>query len=136
MYNISMSVTCSTCGKESQDPEFCDHCNADLGKSGQSLPPERCLLTPAGVPLSLEQQQVLSAPESSIDLEADGQRWRIHWVSDSEWRSREAQIQQRLALQLPALPPGKLIEDGTGRWLAFETANGSTPPWQKSPRSD
>ena len=57
-----MSVQCSMCGKISQDHEFCDYCNADLGKSGQSLPPELCPLNADGVMLTSEQRHLLLFP--------------------------------------------------------------------------
>ena len=34
-----MSVWCNACGRLSQDDEFCDHCNADLGKTSTGLQP-------------------------------------------------------------------------------------------------
>src|SRR5262245_21277285 len=131
-----MSVTCSTCGKQSQDPEFCDHCNADLGKSGQSLPPEHCPLTEAGAALTTEQRHALLFPEASIPLEADGRTWRVHWLSARDWREREPQIERRLELQLTALPAGRVVDDSDGRWLAFETATGITPVWLHPPLDD
>src|SRR5438270_29845 len=45
-----MSVWCNACGQLSQDAEFCDHCNADLGRAADHLPPERCPLTAHVVP--------------------------------------------------------------------------------------
>lgn len=130
-----MSVLCNTCGKQSQDPEFCDHCNADLGKSGQSLPPERCPLTD-GASLTLEQRHALLFPESSIPIEADGRTWRMHWISALDWRERGTQIERRLALQLAALPAGRLFDDPHGRWLAFETAKAYAPVWQQAPSGE
>ncbi|MBI3758846.1 MAG: hypothetical protein HY269_03730, partial [Deltaproteobacteria bacterium] len=74
-----MSVLCSMCGKESQDPEFCDHCNADLGKVGQSLPPEHVPLAEGAVPLTLEQRHALLFPEASARVSVGDRVWRVHW---------------------------------------------------------
>ncbi|MBI3821116.1 MAG: protein phosphatase 2C domain-containing protein, partial [Planctomycetes bacterium] len=130
-----MSVLCTTCGKQSQDPEFCDHCNADLGKTGQSLPPERCPLASDGAPLTLEQRHVLLSPESSIVVRGEECLWRVHWIAAHDWLDRRRQLERRLALQIPALPGGRLIDDPAGRWLAFETRE-STPPWSEPRRED
>src|SRR5262249_9994667 len=131
-----MSVVCSMCGRLTQDPEFCDHCNADLGKAGQSLPPERCPLGSDGAMLALEQRHALLFPESSVLLPAEGRRWRVHWISDHDWRERGQQLEKRLSLQIPGLPAGRLVDDLRGRWLAFETAEGGTPAWQQAPLSE
>lgn len=130
-----MSVLCTTCGKQSQDPEFCDHCNADLGKAGQSLPPERCPLSADGTPLTTEQRHALLFPESSILVRGEECLWRVHWIAARDWSERSKQIEKRLALQIPALPGGRLIDDPQGRWLAFETRDG-TPPWEQAPLDD
>ncbi len=131
-----MSVMCTTCGKQSQDPEFCDHCNADLGKSGQSLPPERCPLGTAGAVLTFEQRHVLLFPESSIVLEAEGRPWRVHWVAAPDWRERGRQLEKRLTLQIAALPPGQFIDDPQGRWLVFESARENVPAWLQPALAD
>jgi serine/threonine protein phosphatase PrpC len=129
---------CSMCGRLSQDPEFCDHCNADLGKSGQRLPPDRCPLGPDGVPLTKEQRHVLIVPESSIPVQAEGRGWRVHWISDHDWRERGPQFEKRLSMQIPALPTGKFLDDPEqrGRWLAFATSDAAVFPWQQSALPD
>ncbi|MSQ94691.1 MAG: hypothetical protein EXR98_09050 [Gemmataceae bacterium] len=124
-----MSALCPTCGKQSQDQEFCDHCNADLVMSGLSLPPERFPLESGGAVLTLEQRRALGFPEASILIEAEGQVWRVHWVSERDWRERGALLERRLDLQIPALPPGRMVEDHEGRWLVFEAAPASPLPW-------
>jgi serine/threonine protein phosphatase PrpC len=124
------------CGRLSQDPEFCDHCNADLGKSGQSLPPERCPLGADGAALTLEQRHLLLFPESSIHVEANDRVWRVHWISAHDARERGKQLEKRLSLQIPVLPPGRLVDDALGQWLAFETFKSGTPAWQQPPLDD
>jgi serine/threonine protein phosphatase PrpC len=118
------------CGRLTQDPEFCDHCNADLVKSGKSLPPERCPLGSEGATLTLEQRHMLLFPESSLVLPSKDRLWRVHWISDRDWRERAAQFEKRLALQIPALPPARRLEESSGCWLAFETASSGAPLWQ------
>jgi serine/threonine protein phosphatase PrpC len=124
------------CGKASQDPEFCDHCNADLGKTGQSLPPERCPMTPDGVLLSAEQRHLLLFPESALMVQADGRSWRVHWISAYDWRERGPQIEKRLAWKMPCLPTGRLIDDAQGRWLIYETTHAAPPVWLQTPLAD
>jgi serine/threonine protein phosphatase PrpC len=131
-----MSVPCNRCGKVSQDQEFCDHCNADLGKTGQSLPPERCPLTADGVLLMPEQRHLLLFPESAVTLPADGGVWRVHWISAYDWRERGAQIEKRLACGIPCLPTGRLIDDAQGRWLIYQAARAAAPAWQQAPQAD
>jgi serine/threonine protein phosphatase PrpC len=131
-----MSVQCSMCGKVSQDHEFCDHCNADLGKTGQSLPPERCPLTADGVLLSAEQRHLLLFPESALMVQAEGRAWRIHWISAYDWRERGPQIEKRLTWKIPCLPTGRLVEDPLGRWLVYDTAHAAPPAWQQAPLAD
>jgi PPM family protein phosphatase len=124
-----MSVMCSMCGRMSQDAEFCDHCNADLGKSGQNLPPERCPLADGGALLSAEQRHHLLFPESWILIPAAGSVWRVHWIGERDWRERGRQLEKRLSLPVAALPGGRLVVDPHGRWLAFETAGDGTSLW-------
>ncbi len=124
-----MSVLCPTCGKESQDLEFCDFCNADLVLSGANLPPERCPLAPQDAALAVEERRALSFPEASILVEAEGKTWRVHWIFERDWRDRGRLLQRRLDLKIAALPPGRMIEDRDGRWLAFEVAGDNPLPW-------
>ncbi len=131
-----MSVQCSMCGKVSQDHEFCDHCNADLGRTGQSLPPERCPLSPGGVLLTPEQRHLLLFPDSAVGVPAGGRFWRVHWISAYDWRERGAQIEKRLATKMSCLPAGELIEDAQGRWLIYEAAHAAPPAWQQAPLAD
>lgn len=131
-----MSVMCSMCGRESQDREFCDHCNADLGTAGQSLPPESAPVCGETVPLTLEQRHALLFPEASVRLTAGERGWRVHWISDIDWRDRSKKLENRLALRIAALPPGEILEDSCGRWLIFETPKEPSVPWHSSPSDD
>lgn len=131
-----MSVQCHTCGKQSLDPEFCDHCNADLQAARPNLPPERCPLTADGVPLSMEQRHALGFPESAVEVEADGRTWRLHWLAAKDWQERSALLERRLALQISALPPGRLLDVPSGRWLVFETARDQRLAWREPALSD
>lgn len=131
-----MSVQCSMCGKVSQDHEFCDHCNADLGKTGQNLPPERCPLAADGVLLTPEQRHLLLFPESALMLQSEDRAWRVHWISAYDWRERGPQIEKRLTWKIPCLPTGRLIENAQGRWLIYETAPAAAPAWQQTPLAD
>lgn len=127
-----MSVQCSTCGRLSQDQEFCDNCNADLGSSRERVAPELCPVSGEGTPLTLEQRNLLSFPESAILLEAGGVASRVHWISPAAWRQHGRKLAERLSASVPALPPGRLVEDGPGRWLAFEASVDRPVPWEQS----
>lgn len=131
-----MSVLCPTCGKQSQDSEFCDYCNADLVMSGVRLPPERCPLGPDGTALTLEQRRALAFPESSVLLEAEERTWRVHWVFEREWRECFRLVERRLDLKLAPLPPGRWLEAPEGCWLIFEVAPAVSPPWTATPAED
>lgn len=126
-----MSVQCSICGQWSQDAEFCDHCNADLGSLGDRLPPETCPAAGAPVALTLEQRNLLSSPESAILLSQDGARSRVHWISPADWSQRSPFLHQRLSILVPSLPAGHAVEDGAGRWLVFDTSNDAPMPWHQ-----
>ena len=131
-----MSVPCSKCGQLSQDREFCDHCNADLGSSGERLPPPLFPLDGVGVPLTTEQRRILSFPEASIRVEQGGHAWRVHWISAADWRQRGKILELRLALAAASLAPGRLQEEPQGRWLVFETFLDRPLPWQQSTLQD
>jgi PPM family protein phosphatase len=131
-----MSVQCSICGRLSQDLEFCDNCNADLGSSGDRLAPALCPVAGEGTPLTLEQRNLLSFPESAILVARDGVAARVHWISPGDWRQRGRALENRLSVSVPSLPTGRLIEDGSGRWLAFDTFLDRPLPWQQSIFSD
>ena len=131
-----MSVMCSMCGKQTQDHEFCDHCNADLGKTGQNLPPEICPLDGAGVPLTSEQRHLLLFPESSIAINTEGRSWRVHWISSYDWRERGPQLEKRMTLQIAPLPIGRFVDDPLGRWLIFDKAPAAEPPWKQPVLAD
>jgi serine/threonine protein phosphatase PrpC len=114
-----MSILCSMCGRLSQDPEFCDHCNADLGTSGKSLPPEQCPLAAGDSPLTLQERHVLLFPEASILVAGPHERWRVHWISEYDWRERGDVITERHKLDLAPLPQGRFVDEEKGRWLAY-----------------
>src|SRR5258708_3167636 len=126
-----MSVLCSTCGQQSQDTEFCDHCNADLGKASQNLPSEICPLPDGGIPLALEQRHRLLSPESFVVLPSEGRAHRVHWISAYDWRERGRQIAKRIEFRIPPLPTGRFIDDAAGRWLILGAAEESAPPWEQ-----
>lgn len=131
-----MSKLCSMCGRESQDSEFCDHCNADLGTSGKSLPPERCPLAADGVALTQHQRHALLFPEASILVQGTDHLWRVHWISDYDWRERGPAIERRRALDVVSLPAGRFVDDSPGRWLAYATQPEASPAWPTAPRAD
>jgi serine/threonine protein phosphatase PrpC len=131
-----MSILCNACGRLSQDPEFCDYCNADLGTSGKNLPPERCPLAIADAPLTLEQRHVLLFPENSILVHGAEHAFRVHWVSDYDWRERGPAIKDRQALRILSLPTGQFMDDVGGRWLAYRANPQAIPIWPTAALGD
>jgi protein phosphatase len=125
-----MSVQCRSCGHLSRDTEFCDRCNADLGKSAIALPPERCPVTPGGISLSLEQRNALCFPDASALISGERSAWRVHWVANDDWQERSRAIQRRLALKGPAFAEGRIVEDTAGRWLIYDATPQQALPWE------
>jgi protein phosphatase len=115
-----MAVHCPACGNLSQDPEFCDHCNADLNPPPAHRPPTVCPLSDQAIELSEDQRQRLARPDGCVLLRT-AQGWRrVHWLPrelDSVWRTP---LQHRLALESWVLPPGRLLEQDNGAWAIFE----------------
>ena len=124
-----MSILCSMCGRLSQDPEFCDHCNADLGTSGKSLPPEQCPLAADASLLTLQQRHVLLFPEASILVAGKEHRWRVHWISEYDWRERGAIIEKRHERRISSLPRGTFVNEAKGRWLAYPSFHAAELGW-------
>ncbi len=129
-----MAVVCTVCGKVSQDPEFCDHCNSDLLPPATSrLPPAVCPLPPGPVELSLEQRQALQRAEAALLLQAGGQVWRVHWIAGPDvpaWRPR---LERRLTRALSCLAPMQLQEQDGGLWVLLEANSRPWTPWETAP---
>ncbi len=131
-----MSTLCNMCGRQSQDPEFCDFCNADLGAAGKSLPPEHCPLAVDGVALTPHQRHILLFPEASILVRGAEHTYRVHWISEYDWRDRGPALEKRHALQIASFPAGRMVEDDQGRWLAYETHPEHSLAWPTQPLAD
>jgi serine/threonine protein phosphatase PrpC len=125
-----MGVVCLACGKVSQDPEFCDHCNSDLVTPPSRLPPAACPLPTGRVELSAEQQQLLQRVETGVLLEAGNQQWRVHWVPEAERAERRPRLERRVALSCACLAPAQLREETGGLWLFVESTGKPWAPWQ------
>lgn len=125
-----MSVVCTVCGKLSQDPEFCDHCNSDLLPPAPRLPPGVCPLPSGNVELDAEQQASLqSAP---LLLASGGKSWRAHWIADSEAAAVRARVERRLGLNCACLAPGQMREDAGGLWVFVEATGQPWQPWESA----
>jgi serine/threonine protein phosphatase PrpC len=125
-----MPVVCPACGRTSQDAEFCDHCNAELSSPAFSPVPLTCWLSPqTPVALTPEQAAALTHPEAAVRLEAEGRRWRLHWVGEADWEAQRDTIYQRAALSCAALPPCRIIEQAAGAWVAAEVEGEPAVPW-------
>jgi protein phosphatase len=132
-----MELTCPACGAVSQDPEFCDRCNADLTPPPAALPPLLCPLRPDN-PLSLSQQQaiLLSRPESALTVQNGTECWRIHWVPASAWPLHGPGLEARSRSQLAALAPCRIVHDRSGTWVFVEAVPERWQPWREPPAAD
>lgn len=123
-----MAVECPACGQSSQDPEFCDHCNADLAPPAERLPPRVCPLPGGPVELDDVQRRDLSRLENALVLQDGGMRRRVRWLHRRE-DLRHA-VEGRLAQESWALPPGVLLPDGDAAWAIFEASAERYGPWE------
>jgi serine/threonine protein phosphatase PrpC len=129
-----MAVVCPACGGTTLDAEFCDHCNAELTPRAAAAAPTTCFLTQdLTVALTPFQVEALAHPEAAALVETSGQRWRLHWISQTDWPARSAALQLRVNQSCAALPPCRLIEDQAGVWLAAEVQGRRTAPWEQMP---
>jgi serine/threonine protein phosphatase PrpC len=80
--------------------------------------------------LSAEQAGILSHPEAFVILEAENQRWRVHWLEQSVWQARQAQFQKRQTVSCGSLPACQVIEDEKGVWVAAEMLGAQAKPWE------
>jgi serine/threonine protein phosphatase PrpC len=132
---MAMGVTCPACGGVSHDPEFCDHCNADLVQPAALFPPDRCpLFADQAVDLTPTQVGTLLRPEAFVQLRAREQSWRVHWISRAAWPRWRPVLEERLSHTVPALPPCRSVEEQGGFWVIAECAARRATPWER--RSD
>lgn len=130
-----MPVHCPACGFLSQDPEFCDRCNADLAPPPEQPPPNVCPLPGQAVELSVAQQQRLARPEGWLLMWAADCWWRVRWLPLACAELWLPALRRRLAADTWALPPGRLLEHQDGAWAVFEATCDWSIPWT-SPPSD
>jgi len=130
-----MSVTCPVCGGQSQDTEFCDHCNADLLPPVNATVPQRVPAPFGKGRLTTKQRQLLSRPDSSLDVIAtDGTRWRLHWLPKNILPPWLPLIEERARCQIAALPKCQRFEDSEGLWIAAESSGIRARPWIETPQ--
>ncbi len=130
-----MPVHCPACGSLSQDPEFCDHCNADLAPPPDQRPPLACPLSGLEVVLSDDQRQRLAEPDGTILLPVGAAWRRIHWLPQATAPSALSEIRARLAVATWVLPPGQIIERDGGAWAIFDATCDWVVPWT-APRGE
>ena len=124
-----MPVACPACGYLSQDPEFCDRCNADLAPPPEQPPPTVCPLPSQAIELSAEQRQRLERPEGWLLLWAGERWWRVHWLPRALAGQWVPAVRGRLAAETWALPPGQLLEQDDGSWAIFAATCDWPAPW-------
>jgi serine/threonine protein phosphatase PrpC len=143
----AMGIVCKACGQTSRDPEFCDHCNGDLHDPPPAPPvPSLCPGRPPvsgqddgqqqntdAIPLTADQQAVLSRPEASLLLQTDNLWQRVHWIAEETLPLWTARLRERLSNNsLACLPPAHLIQDGPGAWMIVDASNPSSPSVESS----
>jgi serine/threonine protein phosphatase PrpC len=128
-----MTVECPACGRTSQDPEFCDYCNADLAPPPDRLPPRVCPLPDGPVELTETQRRQLSRPNHALELSRGNGLSGGHGLRRVRWIPSEPhlleRLHHRLAIASWALPPGVVWPDGHGVWLLHETTGDRFTPW-------
>ncbi len=125
-----MGVLCPVCGKNSRDPEFCDHCNADLATSPPPPgAPDLCPVAVPGIALSPEQWQLLSDPDASLTLRVVNHFWRVHWIPGERLGNWQDRLENRQSLELAALPKIRLAPSARGLWILAESAGADFAPW-------
>src|SRR5262245_36481012 len=131
-----MPLVCPTCGLTSQDREFCDHCNADFGTSGVTLPGSACPWPGENIELTSEERAYLGRPEAWIEGARGKGAWRIHWIAKRflpQWR---AGLDERQQTSLPCLAPCHLLEEAAGAWVVIEAGGRPFVPWLERPYDD
>ena len=118
-----MLVVCPHCEQESNDSDFCDHCNGEIATPG----PQHCC-APASVTLGNGQ---------SLDCGVWAQRWpddaaaffladlggtslRVHGIGPQNWPALKADAMLRAECALSCLPRVEVIEHGGGAIIAAE----------------
>src|SRR5262249_11232842 len=86
---------------------------------------ESLTLTPA-------QTQALARPEDSIQLQQAGQTYRVHWIPRPLWSRWKARVHQRLAVEVPSLPPARISEQAEGVWVITDAAPVRATPWLRT----
>jgi serine/threonine protein phosphatase PrpC len=124
-----MTVVCAACGKLSRDPEFCDHCNADLQRGKDRLAPPRCPLPGGDIDLSPVQRQALGRVEDAVTVEVASGRWRVHWVPAAEVAAWHPLLEDRQTLDLDCLPACHRVEAAFGQWVISPAAPAAGYPW-------
>jgi serine/threonine protein phosphatase PrpC len=125
-----MVVKCPSCGAVSRDLEFCDRCNADLAPPAAALPPATCPLIPHhAIRLTAEQTAHLTRPEAAVLVKVRRQALRLHWIGSDLWPRYRAAVETRCQATGPFLPPCRVIEDVTGRWVIAEASGRPATPW-------
>jgi protein phosphatase len=132
-----MVITCPNCGALTHDPEFCDHCNADLAPPAASPPPAQCAVT-ADLSLALTPQQLaqLVRPEAAVVVRGQRHAWRLHWIAEDAWPKWEAGVTQRCAVAHATLAPCRWQADTGGVWVIAEASGRAAHPWLHSVAGD
>lgn len=131
-----MAVVCAACGNSSQDLEFCDHCNADLGNPDDPLLTAWCPLPGNKVELTAEQRDALRRPESSITLAAGEKLFRVHRIGSSLVGRWLPSALDRQRISADCLPPSQVIEEESDTWIFVETSGEPFAPWSEPPCDD
>jgi serine/threonine protein phosphatase PrpC len=110
----------------------------DLSPRPTPPPAAVCPLAPdINLSLTPEQASALTHPEAAVTLEADGRRWRVHWIERAAWEADWCdRFQERLGHACPALPPCTAVEVPTGVWVAAELRGERPEPWLVPPGID
>jgi serine/threonine protein phosphatase PrpC len=123
-----MPVNCPSCGQTSQDIEFCDHCNQELGNSDDSSPElikeEIRLETGTFLTISLPRDGTYG---SGSTIPCDSESHRVFIVDDATIAIRESQAASRS--MLADVLPLTEIHKVNGQHILVVHGDCNSPTW-------
>jgi serine/threonine protein phosphatase PrpC len=111
---------CPHCGRESSDPEFCDHCNGEITipSAVPSLPSSVTLADGRLLDCSAWQGCWPAEGTGSLSVENGGLRYRLHALGPAWWAQRQPRVAARAAVTSAVLAPVEVLPLADGAVVA------------------
>lgn len=119
-----MPVICSQCQKESQDEEFCDHCNCELTPAQASeatLPGELALDDGVTLDISAWQGRWPSDSDDYLSCTAFDRAVRVHGVAPQSWSELADSAARRNEASVACLPRMRIVEFAGGAAIVADS---------------